>query len=896
MGGDRRRIRVWLHCAPRCPAASSTRATGMVTHHMFQRVHLMFSNHPPGKSTAAIGPASPGLLWGIVLMASTLWAGDDIDFFETKIRPVLVEHCYACHSATAASQQKLRGNLFLDSRTGSQRGGESGPAVVAGKPEASLLLSALRYESFKMPPAGKLPDRVIADFVTWIEMGAPDPRSAKTDGQSKPPDQPPPGWAFQPPQQHPLPEVTQGDWPRGALDRLVLANLETHGIQPAPAADKRTLLRRATYDLLGLPPTAAELEAFVADDRPQAFEQAVAALLAAPDFGIRWARHWLDNVRYAEDDPTCAANNNGSFSIAPYRDWVVDAFNRDLPYDAFVRLQVAGDLVPNDHTRTTYAERLTATGIWGLAHLIEGNDREKVVADFVDEQLDVLGRTFLGLTISCARCHDHKFDPITQQEYYALAGIFYSSHIFTFPGSSARTRQRVQQRLLESPAAQLTFATKQARLKTVRAAITAIEKQHRSALALKNVRRDLTAITSEELPPDPETRKQKKWKERVKRAQELREQETKLLQDQQRKQWDPNPTALQRHPQLVTERDRLQQEVDAVPLRMVMQEGPVPNTRHQQIGDLRLFLRGNHLAPGPLVPRGFPAVLTDAGDSSVRITGSGRLQLANWLTQADHPLTARVMANRIWQHLFGTGIVATPSNFGRLGQPPTHPELLDLLAIRLIEHHWSVKALIHEIMTSSTYQQASIPPAGSLQRDPENRYFGRMHRKRLDAEALKDTLLSHTGVVARATAGELPQSGRALYDKASRDKPQTMLGLFDGADPDLVVPRREDSTSATQALFMLNNPLALEAAVALARQAISAAENEQTRVTLIYQRLFGRPASQQEQQLATEILNHARGTRQRLIAAGQQEVDLSVGPWHDFCMALLCSNEFLYLD
>ena len=333
-----------------------------------------------------------------------------------------------------------------------------------------------------------------------------------------------------------------------------------------------------------------------------------------------------------------------------------------------------------------------------------------------------------------------------------------------------------------------------------------------------------------------------------------------------------------------------------MPLRMVMQEGPVPNTRHQQIGDLRLFLRGNHLAPGPLVPRGFPVVLTDAGDSSVRITGSGRLQLANWLTQADHPLTARVMANRIWQHLFGTGIVATPSNFGRLGQPPTHPELLDLLAIRLIEHHWSVKALIHEIMTSSTYQQASIPPAGSLQRDPENRYFGRMHRKRLDAEALKDTLLSHTGVVARATAGELPQSGRALYDKASRDKPQTMLGLFDGADPDLVVPRREDSTSATQALFMLNNPLALEAAVALARQAISAAENEQTRVTLIYQRLFGRPASQQEQQLATEILNHARGTRQRLIAAGQQEVDLSVGPWHDFCMALLCSNEFLYLD
>ncbi|MEE3369154.1 MAG: PSD1 and planctomycete cytochrome C domain-containing protein [Planctomycetota bacterium] len=857
----------------------------------------MRRHHLQRESMSATRLVSQWLQLGILLLSGTLWADDNIDFFETKIRPVLVEHCYACHSSTAASKKKLRGNLLLDSRGGSQRGGESGPAVVPGKPEASLLLSALRYESFQMPPGGKLSEQVIANFVKWIEMGAPDPRSASDGGHSKlPSDQTPPGWAFQPPQQPPLPPVKQRNWSRGVIDQLVLANLENHGMQPAPAADKQTLLRRATYDLLGLPPTATELEDFLADDRPQAFDEAVTALLNAPDFGIRWARHWLDNVRYAEDDPTCAANNNGSFSIAPYRDWVVDSFNRDLPYDAFVRLQVAGDLIPKDNRQATYAERLTATGIWGLAHLIEGNDREKVVADFVDEQLDVLGRTFLGLTISCARCHDHKFDPITQEEYYALAGIFYSSHIFTFPGSSARTRRRVQQRLLESPAAQLAFTTKQARLKTVSAAIKAIEKQHGPALALKNVRRDLAAITRQELPPDPETRKGKQWKERVKRVQELRQKETELVQDQQQKNWDPNPAVLQQHPALVTERDRLKQEVDAVPLRMVMQEGPVPNTRHQQIGDLQLFLRGNHLAPGPLVPRGFPAVLASAGGTAAELTGSGRLQLANWLTRTDNPLTARVMANRIWQHLFGVGIVATPSNFGKLGQPPTHPELLDLLAIRLVKHNWSVKALIREIMTSSTYRQTSIPPADSLSRDPENRHFGRMHRKRLDAEALKDTLLSHTGVVARATTGGLPQSGRALYDKASRDKPQTMLGLFDGADPDLVVPRREDSTSATQALFMLNNPLALKTAVVVAEHIIAATENEQTRVALLYQRLFGRPPSHQEQLLATDVLNHARSTRQRLIAAGQQEVDLSAGPWHDFCMALLCSNEFLYLD
>ena len=875
----------------------SARHTATVTRHTYQHVQLMRRYHFQYKSTSATRFASQGLLLCTLLATGALRAGDKIDFFETKIRPVLVEHCYACHSATAAGKKKLKGNLLLDSRGASRRGGESGPAIVPGKPEASLLLSALRYESFEMPPGGKLSDQIIADFVKWIEMGAPDPRTAKTDGQSKlPPDQPPSGWAFQSPQPRPLPEVKQRDWPRGAIDRLVLANLETHGMRPAPAADKRTLLRRATYDLLGLPPTAAELESFVADDRPQAFDQAVTALLDAPDFGIRWARHWLDNVRYAEDDPTCAANNNGSFAIASYRDWVVDAFNRDLPYDAFVRLQVAGDLLPNDNRQTTYAERLTATGIWGLAHLIEGNDREKVVADFVDEQLDVLGRTFLGLTISCARCHDHKFDPITQEEYYALAGIFYSSHIFTFPGSSARTRQRVQQRLLESPAAQLAFATKQAKLKTVSAAIAAIEKQHGPALALQNVRRDLAAITREELPPDPETRQRKQWQERVKRVRELRQKETELVRDQQQKNWDPNPAALQQHPQLVTERDRLKQEVDAVPLRMVMQEGPVPNTRHQQIGDLRLFLRGNHLAPGSLVPRGFPAVLAGADANAAELTGSGRLELANWLTRTDNPLTARVMANRIWQHLFGVGIVATPSNFGKLGQPPTHPELLDLLAIRLVEHNWSVKALIREIMTSSSYRQTSIPAADSLQRDPENRHFGRMNRKRLDAEALKDTLLSHAGVVARGTAGRLPQSGRALYDKASRDKPQTMLGLFDGADPDLVVPRREDSTSATQALFMLNNTLALKTAVVVAEHTIGAAENEQTRVALLYQRLFGRPPSPQEQQLATGVLHQARSTRQQLIAAGQQEVDLSAGPWHDLCTALLCSNEFLYLD
>ena len=836
-----------------------------------------------------------GVGWAVLYVGFTpisLRADDPNEFFEQKIRPVLVEHCYACHSTTAASNNKLQGKLRLDTREASRAGGESGPAVVPGKPDDSLLISALRHDSFKMPPKGKLPEGVIENFVKWIEMGAPDPRGGgkavsahvldvKAARKS---------WAFQPPKRPTPPAVDDADWPRGAIDRLVLANLESNGMRPAPTADKRTLLRRASYDLLGLPPTPRQIAAFLADETSEAFDHAVDRLLASPDFGVRWARHWLDNVRYAEDDPTCAANNNGTFSIALYRDWVVDSFNQDLPYDQFVRLQVAGDLMSPEDPEQIDVDGLTATGIWGLAHLVEGNDHEKVIADFVDEQLDVLGRTFLGLTISCARCHDHKFDPITQTEYYALAGIFYSSHIFTFRGKSARVRDRVQLRLLHTKSAQRAFEANEQRLKKLSAEIAAIEKQHRQALELMAVRRDLLVQTMREAPGDDQRA------EVEKRVRELRKRESELVEDQKQNGWDPNPEQLDRHARLVPDRDRLQREIDAVPLRMVMREGPIPGTRHKQAGDVPLFVRGDHLALGRSVPRGFPRLLSNEAATRPRISGSGRLELARWLTRPNHPLTARVMANRIWQHLFGAGIVTTPSNFGKLGRPPTHPELLDYLAVRLVSGGWSLKSLIREIVTSRAYQQACIPSPGNLRRDPENRRFGRMNRKRLDAEALKDTLLCHSGLIARTESGRSRKSGRALYDETSRDKPQTMLGLFDGADPDLVVPRREDSTSATQALFMLNNPIALTTAAAVANQAILKSEQGRTRLTSIYLQLFGRPASEQEWQLASEIIQHARATREQLRAAGTVDVDVDSGPWQDLCMALICSNEFLYLD
>jgi len=821
-------------------------------------------------------------------------ADDGVEFFEQRIRPVLVDRCYSCHSADAASKKTLKGGLLLDTRKALLKGGDGGPAVVPGKPADSLLIRAIRHESIEMPPKRKLSDETIADFVKWVQIGAPDPRDGSASaGSTIDIEAARRSWAYQTPKLPERPEVADEDWPRGDIDRLVLATLDGNGLRPAQSADKRTLIRRAAYDLLGLPPTPEEIAAFLADDDPGAFKRVVDGMLKSPDFGIRWARHWLDNVRYAQDDPTCNANNNGTFSVGPYRDWVVKSFNEDLPYDQFVRLQVAGDLMPLDDPELINTDGLTATGIWGLAHLVEGNDKEKVVADFVDEQLDVLGRTFLGLTVSCARCHDHKFDPITQSDYYALAGIFYSSHIFTFKGKSARERVRVQMRAVRTKTEQREIEPTEQQLSKLAAEIAAIEKKHENALKLMQVRRDLQA----QMTLEPKTDNEKANIER--RIKELRRKEVDLVADQKKKGWDENPAELKQHAKLVAERDEFNKKVGQFPLRMVMLEGPVPGTRHKEPGDMPVIIRGNHLSLGKTVPRTIPRVFV-INDEEFEITGSGRLQLANWLTRPNHPLTARVMANRIWQHLFGRGIVATPSNFGRLGQPPTHPELLDYLAVRLVESGWSIKSLMREIMISRAYQQSSLSTLENVSRDPDNRWFGRMNRKRLDAEALMDTLAWHSDRVKRsdhdAPGWKLVLSGRTLFGEFTRDKPQTTLDLFDGANPDLLVPDRPDSTSAPQALFMLNNETVLTTAANLAKKTTTDTSDERQRIAYLYERLFGRSATDEEQTVAAQIIRQSRETRQQLVVAGEKGVDVQTGPWEDLCLALICSNEFLYVD
>jgi len=836
----------------------------------------------------------------VALVLSVIAVGADdsaeirgVRFFEQKIRPVLVSRCYDCHSAKALSANRLKGKLLLDTREGIRAGGESGPAIVPGKPGDSLLIGALRYESFKMPPKKQLAAGVIADFVTWIRMGAPDPREGKSNsGRSQDLAAARSRWAFRRVERPRVPKKHKhSEWPRTDLDRLVLSVVEAQGLTPSADTGRRALIRRATYDLIGLPPTRTEVEQFLADREPGAFGRVVNRLLKSADFGVRWGRHWLDNVRYSLDDPTCAANKNENFSIGAYRDWVIKSLNRDLPYDEFVRQQVAGDLLPIDGPGALNSEGLTATGVWSLAHLVEGNDKEKVLADCIDEQLDVLGRTFLGLTISCARCHDHKFDPISQRDYYALAGIFYSSHMFTFQGS-ARLRRRLQQPLVSDESAAHGLRVRKSVLEGLESSVKALDKKLGKTRQLLQVREELVSLRKK-MASESDKKRKMELSSGIKVAQAK---EKTLLADQKKNGWSGDAQELVRRDRLAAERDRLSPLVSTVVSRMVMRDGPVPGTRHKRIGDARLFIRGDHLSPGPVVARGFPRVFAEATEAAPRISGSGRLELAKWLTRPDHPLTARVMVNRVWQHLIGVGIVETPSNFGRLGRPPTHPQVLDWLAVEFVESGWSIKSLVRQIMKSSVYRQTSLSSLDGRRRDPRNRWLSRMNRKRLDAESLKDTLLWHDGQVSRAMVGAWGSSKRSLFSAPTRSAPDPFLSLFDGPDPHLVVPRRVDSTSAPQSLFMMNNPMVQSTAKSIVGRLLKTGGNDGVMVEALYLRLVGRPPTANEQRLAVQTLGEARNVRRRLVEAGQKADGGREGSWEDLCMVLLCGNEFIYVD
>ena len=811
-------------------------------------------------------------------------ADEGIDFFEKSIRPVLVQHCYECHSQAAAEKGKLQAGLLLDTKQGLLTGGESGPAIVAGKPNKSLLIGALKYDSYEMPPKGRLPAKVIADFEKWVTTGAPDPREAssapaprRTAFQITAADRA--HWAFQPLQKSPPPEVQDTAWVRDDLDRYVLAKLEQAGRRPSAETDRAALLRRTTFALTGLAPTPEEIAAFVNDDQSDAFERVVERLLDSPEFGVHWGRHWLDGVRYADN-----IDKSGE-----YRRWVVRAFNEDLPYDKFLKLQIAGDLIPADET--VPAERvhesgasldgITATGMLSLA-VWEQVGRDLAVAEIVDSQIDLVGRQLLGLTLACARCHDHKFDPISAKDYYSLAGILFSSHIAT---GKLIADDRLGTDLVEIPLLSAEQAAANRKLDEQIAEaeerIAAVTKKIPQAAKLADLTKSLPDLEAQ-LAKATTSANKKKLSEQIAKAKVEHE---KLTADQKTAGWEVNPPELAEIAAIRAEIADLQKRKFKAPSAVAIQEGGVPGSNRAKIGDAPIYLRGEYTREGEIVPRRFPTIL--AGDEQVpireRTKQSGRRELAEWIASADNPLTARVMVNRIWQQLIGRGLVRSPDNFGRLGQPPTHPELLDHLSQRFIASGWSVKQFVREIVLSATFRQASFVSPEEARLDPDNVAISHMNRRRLTYEELRDALLrlgrttsQETPSTPTAATTEMPR--RTMYEALDRRKTDVTAAIFDGPDSKAIVPVRAETTTAPQALFLMNNPLVVETAKRLATQLEkeSSLTTDSQRLARLWLLTLGREPENEETEIALGfIAKHS---------------------WEGFIQAILASNEFAYLD
>jgi hypothetical protein len=1069
---------------------------------------------------------------------------DAIESFERDVRPLLVEHCLKCHGA----EPKLKGGLSLNSRALALKGGDNGPALIPGKPEASLVVKALRYEDddLKMPPKGKLSDVAIAKVVRWIEAGAPWPDAAVkpgavAGGKMVVTDEQRRWWAFQPVKTVQPPPVNDRNWPRGDLDRFVLAKQEAKGMKPAASADKRTLIRRATFDLTGLPPGPEEIDDFLKDQGADAFARVVDRLLASPAYGERWGRHWLDVVRYADNRD--ARGLNGAEDIGEawrYRDWVIRAFNRDLPYNRFIQDQIAGDVLQPEGGFD--ADRLIATGLLTIGEWGTGDaDKEKMLTDIVDDQINAVGKAFLGLTLACARCHDHKFDPIPQADYYGLAGIFFSTHILPGPGPKTngspmlrtplvspqelarREQQQKRVKELEESVKRETAAAYSARAgamlpQTAKYLLAVHEFQHRPADAvnesaaafaarkrlevgpfgrwieflggsryrllptlvrdvggikgilswrgvadcpnalINSTRQEQTLLTfrlpprSVAIHPGPTSGVAVAWQSPVQAkvniagrladldpnggdgiawrvdsrasdgtthqlaagdmpnggtamldatsgrltgvdvnpgdrievvvlpkanhtcdttqveltiapasggpswdlARDLLDEPAQgnphrdghghtgvwhlldmaggrilpenisaaLAAWQRAEKQTADPSALvkaaaefqkalaasdsaspfrienqdQEGELLADARDRLKRlraerdasvakKLLAVEVALAAQEGGVPNTIYNGFHNARIHVRGLYTRLGDEVPRHLPVVL--AGDTQPAITsGSGRAELARWIARPEHPLTARVMVNRIWQYHFGEGLVRTPNNFGKLGEPPTNPDLLDWLASRLVQEKWSIKAMHRLIMLSATYRQSSIASPDSVRLDPDNRLFGRAMPRRLEAEELRDALLAVSSRLDRAPGGpafpEVATPRRSVYLRTVRSDRNGFRFLFDAPDPENSVDKRTVSTVAPQALFLLNHPFAIEQAKALASRLRKEAADDAARIARAYVLLYGRLPTDDEVRIGRDFLV-------RRSASGPAALD-------EYAHLLLCANEFAFVD
>ena len=1033
---------------------------------------------------------------------------EQVDFFEKKIRPVLIEHCYECHSAQSAP---IQAGLILDSAQGLLRGGDSGPAIEPNKSASSLIIQALRDSSNQMPPSGKLPEQVIADFVQWIDSGAYDPRTSDSTPIKKEfdYDEAKKFWSFAPPSMPAIPDCANSTWPESSIDHFTLEAMQARNLRPVGKATKRQLIRRATFDLTGLPPSPEEIESFLADESSSAFARVVERLLQSQAYGERWGRYWLDVARYSEDQAH-------TFSVQPntngyrFRDWVIDAFNEDLPFDRFIQFQIAADLMEIDESEKL--KHLAALGYFGLgAQYYKNSDAAKAAADELDDRIDTLTRGFLGLTVSCARCHDHKFDPIPQQDYYSLAGVFHSSRLHNaplVPGTEVDRYNQSQQaikkleetigqiiaenspklrenRLAEvseyllatrklaqaqanTPSLQIAeFAKSQsldeAVLKrwvdflksksnspplSLKAWFTSVESTSPDDLAkssASNFQQHLELLLRQRdgnLTPEEQTLLAKHTE-----TGNARYASPKVTKSNPKVAIDVDVTGAKElflvvndggngascdhadwlEPKLITNSGELaltelkwrevstsfgkvniNANVSGQPLRVAGQLysnglgthstsvityalpegttrftafGGLDNSGSDQGGDcganaavqfrvytetptdiqvgqgdllaevfgdkglfamdskevenrlpeesrttlasmrqeleqtrrdapsmypiahviadaapadLKVMLRGNPAKQGELAPRRFLKILS--GQAPAPFTkGSGRLELAEAITSPENPLTARVIVNRLWQHHFGRGLVGTPDNFGKLGEPPSHPELLDYLTLRFIEQGWSLKSLHREMMLCATYQLSTDRDDSNMQTDADNRYLWRMNRQRLDVEAWRDALLAISGRLDRSLHGpstnlaDAANNRRTVYAFISRHELDNMLRLFDFPDANITSSTRSETTVPQQQLFVLNSPFMIEQAKAFAsRIQMQGGPNPEDQIQFAYMTAFGRPPSDRELNIALRYLQ----------AQDTEEVQSKnkLNRWERYAQVLLASNEFMYLD
>jgi cytochrome c553 len=761
------------------------------------------------------------------------FAAADLDFFEKKVRPILAQRCLECHGG--ADEKQKKGGLVLARRESILAGGDNGPAAVPSKPEESLLVEAIHYRGgLDMPPTGKLPEAEIAVLTEWVRRGLPNTPAEAVASANKTIDiaQGKKHWAFVPAVEQPLP-VERNEFRSTVsrrIDSVIAAKLAEKGLSPSPPADRRVLARRLRFDLIGLPPTADELASFAADQSPDACERLTDRYLASPHHGERWGRYWLDLARYCDVGEQWREGEGQGWL---YRDWVISALNADVPYDEFVRKQLAADLLPGAQPADN-----AALGFLGLSPTywkelkLDHKVIKQVVAEEWEERIEALGATFLGLTVACARCHDHKFDPVSQRDYYALAGVLASIKLDDRPliaadlaaaAKAARDKVKELQKEVDKLAAmKLLGGEDQRLLDELRRQIDELKKTpHFGAPVVPGVSDASIAVL-----PDGEHR-------------------TKI---------EYRPGAAQ---------------------------------------DVAMQIRGSAASEGPVVPRRFLEVLASDPARTFR-QGSGRGELAEAIVTESASLTARVIVNRVWEHHFGRSLVTTPSNFGTQGDRPSDPELLDDLAARFMAHGWSLKWLHREIVNSATYRQSSQvhSPANPQSIDPDNVYLWRMVPRRLEVEPWRDAMLAATAELNAAVGGppedldKAESRRRTVYGEVHRRELNDLQRLHDFPDPIAHSASRIPTLTPLAQLFALNSPFMQQRSTALAQRMIREAPTEhEARIRWLTETLF------QRQPTAAEV---ASGTQ--LVAAAQQDGANENEAWRQLCHVFLQSNEFLFVD